>query len=239
MPDSRLRRAAQALRDPWSVLAACVGAGAAWALALPIGGIASVGLGMLGVAAAAGAVASGNKTSDAGQERVLRTGTRQYRLVETLESYLKDLTRLSVGELPPALTSSAADGVEAARTARTVSIAVAGSIDALDGALGRAGQVVKQMSEADRVAGSVGRMVARREELLVKLASAVDGVGELYTKLLELSTTTDLSVDLALDQKTDPVSEVNSSLDAIRGAFAELETAAQKTTDRLNSPDSL
>jgi hypothetical protein len=94
------------------------------------------------------------------------------------------------------------------------------------------------MSEADRVAGPVERMVARREELLGKLMSAVDGVGELYTKLLELSTT-DLSVDLALDQKIDPVSDVNSSLDSIRGAFAELETAAQKTNDRLNSSDSL
>lgn len=76
----------------------------------------------------------------------------------------------------------------------------AASIDALDGALGQAGQVARQMSETHRVAGSVERMLARGQELLSKLTSAVDGVGELYTKLLELSATSGLSVDVTLDR---------------------------------------
>jgi len=239
MPDTRLRRAAQALRDPWSLLAAGVGAGTAWALALPLGGIGAVGLGMLGVAAAVGAAVTGGREESDQPERELRTGTVQYRLVETLESYLADLTGLRAEPLPAVLAGSAADAVDAAQTSRTVAIRVAGSIDALDGALDQAGQVARQMSETHRVAGSVERMLARRQELLSKLSSAVDGVGELYTTLLELSATSDLSVDVTIDQGLDPVSEVNSSLDAIRGAFAELETDAARTSDRLNSPGSL
>jgi len=43
------------------------------------------------------------------------------------------------------------------------------------------------------------RMLSRRQELLGKLTSAVDGVGKLYTNLLELSATTDLQLDVALD----------------------------------------
>jgi hypothetical protein len=70
-------------------------------------------------------------------------------------------------------------------------------------------------------------MQQRRSDLLANLAAAVDEVGEVYTKLLELSTTADL-----IDVPTDDVSaaaQLNDSLDAIRGAFAELETEAITT----------
>jgi hypothetical protein len=77
------------------------------------------------------------------------------------------------------------------------------------------------------VQASIHRMQRRRNDLLAKLTTAVDEVGEVYTKLLELSTTADL-----IDVPTDDVSaaaQLNDSLDAIRAAFDELETEAITT----------
>jgi hypothetical protein len=233
-----LRRAAQALRDPWSLVAVGIGAGTAWALAFPAVGIGAVGLGMLGVAAAVGAATSGgdDKLSGSPPVPVLRAGTAQFELVRILESYLADLTRLQTGPLPAMLTAQAADAVGAARSARIVALDVAASVDALDGALHEAGQVARQMSTKEKVSGPLDRMVGRRRDLLAKLTAAVDGVGELYTKLLELSTTPELTSGLAIGP--DPVAEVNDSLDAIRGAFAELDSAARSTSNSLNAPRS-
>jgi hypothetical protein len=70
-------------------------------------------------------------------------------------------------------------------------------------------------------------MKQRRADLLTKLTEAVDEVGEMYTKLLELSTTADL---LAVPTgETSAAAQLNDSLDAIRGAFAELEVDASAT----------
>ncbi len=235
MADSRMRRAAQALRDPWSLVAVGVGAGAAWALALPIAGVAAVGIGMLGVAGVVGAVSGKDKADDSRPEPDLRPGTKQFQLVATLESYLADLTHLQAGPLPSILSTQAADAVSAATSARTVALEVAASIDALDGALHEAAQVARRMSTAQKVAAPLDRMKSRRQELLAKLTTAVDGVGELYTKLLELITTPELTSDGALGHGPDPVAEVNESLDGIREAFAELDSAARKANNSLNA----
>lgn len=236
MGESRLRRAARSLADPWSLLAASVGAGAAWALSLPVVGIGVVGVGMLGVAAAAGALQAG-RNDDAARpaEPVLVQGTVQYRSVSALESYLADLTRLQAGPMTALLAAQAADAVQAATSARSVAVTVAGSVDQLDSALVRATEVAQQMTARDPVIALVRRMHDRREELLAKLATAVDGVGEVYARLLELSAT---SAGLGSDSIAgpDPVAEVNLSLDAIRQAFAELDTAAQGTSARLSVP---
>lgn len=236
MPESRMRRAAQALRDPWSLLAAVVGAGAAWALALPVAGIGAVGVGMLAVAAVAGAAASDRTATVEAAAPVLVPGTIQFRLVGTLDRYLEDLTRLAAGALAPVLAGQSADGVEAARSARAVAVRVAGSIDVLDIALAQADQVARRMTSADKVAGPLVRMAARRRGLLGKLSAGVDGVGELYTKLLELSATPELVSGSTLDLAPDPVAEVNDSLDAIRGAFAELGSAARTAIAGLEAP---
>ncbi len=230
MVESRMRRAAQALRDPWGLLAAAVGAGSAWAVGLPLVGIGGVGVGMLAVAAGVGSMIHGQAVVDQDSNlRMLRQGTEQYRLVETLRSYCADLSSLNKQRLGSALASQASSAVAAGETAKTSATEVALAIDSLDGALGRAGEVVRQMSSVERVAGPVERMVARRQQLLDKLTAGVDGVGELYTKLLELSTTADLP---PIDGP-DPVAEVNESLDAIRGAFADLETDARRATAHL------
>jgi hypothetical protein len=83
------------------------------------------------------------------------------------------------------------------------------------------------MTHPAQVRASIHRMQQRRSDLLAKLTAAVDEVGEVYTKLLELSTTAEL-----IDVPTDDVSaaaQLNDSLDAIRAAFAELETEAITT----------
>lgn len=237
MAQSRLRRAVHALADPWSLLAASVGAGAAWALAFPLGGIGAVGIGMLGVAAAAGAVLPDREDQASGTaEPELIPGTVQDRSVRTLETYLADLTRLPAAPETPLLAEQAADAVAAAASARRVARTVARSVDQLDAALARAGEVARAMTAADRVAELIARMQARRSELLAQLAAAVDGVGELYARLLELAATSGaMGVDAVAGP--DPVAEVNLSLDAIREAFADLETAAHRVTDRLSLPD--
>ena len=235
MGESRLRRAARSLRDPWSLLVASVGAGAAWALALPIGGIGAVGVGMLGVAAVAGALIKQDDPAPPAAPALV-PGTVQHRSVRTLESYLTDLTLLQTGPNIPLLATQAADAVQAAGAARAVAVTVAESIDQLDTALARATDVARQMTAAEKVAALIRRLQVRRVDLLAKLAAAVDGVGELYARLLELSATSDVIGGAAVTSP-DPVSEVNLSLDAIRQAFAELETDAYGVRNRLTVPD--
>jgi hypothetical protein len=127
MGDSRLRRAARSLRDPWSLLAASVGAGAAWALALPVVGIGAVGVGMLGVAAVVGALTAAHDAPPPAEPELV-PGTVQYRSVRTVESYLTDLTQLRGGTTMPLLPAQVDDAVQAATSARTVAVTVARAI---------------------------------------------------------------------------------------------------------------
>src|SRR6185312_948468 len=199
----RLRRAAQTLRDPWGWLVAVIGGGAAWAVGLPVVGAGAIGVGMLAAATAVGAVVG----SDDADEPELRPGTRQRQLVTTLDGYLDDLRALG-RDRPDGLAAGRVDeAVAAASSARGVALRVAGA-----------------------VSGSLARMSRRRDELLAKLSGAVDGVGELYTKLLELSATTGTE---PVDAVTDPVGELNTSLDAIRQAFAELDDDAGQARETL------
>jgi hypothetical protein len=78
------------------------------------------------------------------------------------------------------------------------------------------------MAGPAQVQESVQRMKQQRRDLLIGLTTAVDEIGEVYTKLLEFSTTT---TDL-LGMHTDEFSEatqVSRSLDVIRGVFADLD----------------
>jgi len=226
MAESRLRRAAQTLRDPWGWMVAVIGGGAAWAVGLPVVGAGAVGVGMLAAATAVAAVVG----SDASDEPELRSGTRQRQLVATLDGYLDDLRELGRNR-PEGLAAGRVDeAVAAASSARGVALRVASAIDDLDQALGQADRVVRQMTSTHAVTGSLTRMSQRRNQLLAKLSGAVDGVGELYTKLLELSATTGTD---PVDAVTDPVGELNSSLDAIRQAFAELDDDAGHARETL------
>ena len=127
----------------------------------------------------------------------------------------------------PRMASSDSLSSAAACGAETVANRVAVAVDAVDDALARADRVARQMTHTTEVRASIHRMQQRRGDLLAKLTAAVDEVGEVYTKLLELSTAAEL-----IDVPTDDVSaaaQLNDSLDAIRGAFAELETDAITT----------
>ena len=227
MAGSFVSRATRALRDPWSLVVAGIGAGSAWAIGLPVGAGALVGVGMLGVAAVvAGAVRGGGDGGESTEPAAppLRPGTVQANLVATLQGYRSDLEHL---QLAPAVGVSAIQAVEAAHTAESVANRVARAVDAVDDAVVRAEAVARQMPRSGEVRASVQRMLQRRHDLLAKLTDAVDEVGEVYAKLLELSTTAELA-----GVETDGVSEaaqVNASLDAIRGVFAELEADATST----------
>jgi hypothetical protein len=227
MAGSFASRAARALRDPWSLIAVGVGAGSAWAIGLPLGAVGLVGAGMLGVAAVVGGAVRADGESDEPDAPPLRKGTVQAGLVGTVQGYRRDLERLQRSQLAPAVAMSAAQAVEAARTADSVANRVARAVDAVDDAVARAEDVARRMPRSGEVRASVGRMLERRRGLLEKLTAAVDEVGEVYAKLLELSTTAALA-GVDTDGVTE-ASQVNDSLDAIRGAFAELETDANTT----------
>ena len=74
-------------------------------------------------------------------------------------------------------------------------------------------------------------MAQRRGELLGRLSSAADEVGEVYAKLLELSTSAGL-LGVPTDAATG-VAEVNDSLDGLRGVFAELDSEAVRVRSSL------
>ena len=227
MAGSFASRARTALRDPWSLLVAGVGAGSAWAIGLPVGAVGLVGAGMLGVAAVVGGAARGGDEEAAPEPPPLRPGTVQAGLVATLHGYRTDLDELQRARLAPAVGVSAQQAVEAARSAETVANRVARAVDAVDDAVGRAEGVARQLPQSTEVRGSVHRMLQRRGDLLTKLNAAVEEVGEVYAKLLELSTTADL-VGVDTDGVTD-AAQVNDALDAIRGVFTELEADASAT----------
>jgi len=220
--------AARAVRDPWYLLVAGVGTGSAWAIGLPFGAAVVVGGGMLGVATVVGDRVRGpNAVAADPVARPLRTGTPQAILVLTLQGYRADLERLQHARPAAAVAGTAVQASAAARGAETVADRVAVAVDAVDDALTRADRVARQMTHTTQVRASIHRMQQRRSDLLAKLTTAVDEVGEVYTKLLELSTTAEL-----IDVPTDDVSaaaQLNDSLDAIRAAFAELETEAITT----------
>jgi hypothetical protein len=220
--------AARAVRDPWYLLVAGVGTGSAWAIGLPFGAAVVVGGGMLGVATVVGDRVRGPNAVAADRvARPLRTGTPQAILVLTLQGYRADLERLQHARPAAAVAGTAVQASAAARGAETVADRVAVAVDAVDDALTRADRVARQMTHTTQVRASIHRMQQRRSDLLAKLTTAVDEVGEVYTKLLELSTTAEL-----IDVPTGDVSaaaQLNDSLDAIRAAFAELETEAITT----------
>jgi len=227
MAGSFLSRAARSLRDPWSLVVAGVGAGSAWAIGLPLGAVGLVGAGMLGVAAVAGGAIRSGGDDEQPALPPLRPGTVQAGLVATLQGYRSDLEHLQQATLAPAVGVTAVQAVEAARSAEKVANRVARAVDAVDDAVGRAEGVARQMPRSAEVRGSVQRMMQRRHDLLAKLTAAVDEVGEVYAKLLELSTTANL-VGVETDGVSD-AAQVNDSLDAIRGVFAELEADALAT----------
>jgi hypothetical protein len=231
MAGSFLSRAANALKDPWSLVVAGIGAGSAWAICLPVGAVGLVGAGMLGVAAVVGGAVRGNGQQAEPEPPALRPGTIQAQLVGTLHGYRTDLDRLQQGSLAPAVAISAVQAVEAARNAESVANRVARAVDAVDDAVVRAEGVARQMPQSGEVRASVQRMMQRRNGLLGKLTEAVDEVGEVYAKLLELSTTANL-VGVDTDGASE-AAQVSDSLDAIRGVFAELEADASTTRAML------
>ena len=194
MAGSFVSRAARALRDPWSLVVAGVGAGSAWAIGLPVGAVGLVGAGMLGVAAVVGGADPRRRWRRAEPAPPpLRPGTVQAQLVGTLHG-LPHRPRTAAAGTPwrPPSGSSAVQAVEAARSAESVANRVARAVDAVDDAVGRAEGVARQMPRSGEVRASVQRMLQRRHDLLTKLTDAVDEVGEVYAKLLELSTTANL-----------------------------------------------
>lgn len=224
-------RALRSLRDPWSVLVAGVGAGSAWAVGLPLGFAGVVGVGMLGVAAAVGGAVRADAPAAPIPEEPLRPGTVQARLVETLDGYRRELGDLRRRSLGPAVQAAADRAMSATDDAGSTARRVAAAVDQLDDAIGRAGAVAHQMPTSTEVRGTVDRMAQRRGELLGRLSSAADEVGEVYTKLLELSTSAGL-LGVPTDAATG-VAEVNDSLDGLRGVFTELDSEAVKARTLL------
>ena len=223
-------RALRSLRDPWSLVVAGIGAGSAWAIGLPVGAAGLVGAGMLGVAAVVGgAVRSGADAEPPPAQ--LRRGTTQFDMLQTLQAYRADLNRLASGPQAPAVGVTAREAADAAAEAQRVARNVALAVDAVDDALVRARGVAQQLPGSADVQATVQRIGSRREQLLTKLRDAVGEVGELYARLLELSTTAGL-VGLDTDAGS-RAADVNVSLDAIRLVFAELETDAARTRAML------
>ncbi len=65
-------------------------------------------------------------------------------------------------------------------------------------------------------------MAARRQGLLDRLRGTVDGVAEVYTRLLEMSATVS-SLDVG-DQALGEVEAVSASLDSLRTSLVALES---------------
>jgi uncharacterized coiled-coil DUF342 family protein len=145
----------------------------------------------------------------------------QANLVNTVHDYRVSLELLQQPRPVQAVAAAGVQAAEAARTAETVANRVARALDAIDDAVTRADRIARQMAGPAQVQESVQRMKQHRRDLLTGLTTAVDEIGEVYTKLLELSTTTDL-LGMHTDEFTE-ATQVSRSLDVIRGVFADLD----------------
>jgi hypothetical protein len=224
------RAALHVAKDPWIYLVSAIGGGVGWAAGVPV--IADVGV---GVAMAATGIFANSFVKSAGdgddwdkkdpEPKVLvRQGTPQAGLLDSLHGYLDDLSKLRHSDIPDAVQNSAIDALVAADGASAQAGRVAEAIDRLDDAIARSGKVADQM-KSDRAVGvwaSLDRMKERREGLLSRLDGAVADVAEVYTKLIELSATADTMI--VGSHGVSEIEEVNKSLDQLRTAFAELES---------------
>ena len=200
-----------------------VGAGSAWAIGLPVGAAGVVGGGMFCIATVVGVVRGRTNDLESSElaPRPLRAGTVQANLVNTVHDYRVSLELLQQPRPVQAVAAAGVQAAEAARTAETVANRVARALDAIDDAVTRADRIARQMAGPAQVQESVQRMKQHRRDLLTGLTTAVDEIGEVYTKLLELSTTTDL-LGMHTDEFTE-ATQVSRSLDVIRGVFADLD----------------
>ena len=229
MDNSFSTRLARAIADPWVLLVSALGGGVAWAVQIPPFDAAAIGFGMLGVAATTTAMLKGGgepKPDDGLPE--LHKGTQQARLTEALEGYLSDLRQMRGTKLPDSVTDSAIEALVATDGAHAAALRVAVAADKLDEAIARSERIAGSGGVAvpSGVRDSIQRMGERRAGLLAKLDKAVSEVAEVYTKLLELTATVD-TMDVGGPQLTE-VETVNTSLDSLRTAFAELERDASR-----------
>ena len=182
-----------------------------------------VGAGMFGVATVVGVVRGRTDDFESSEPapKPPRAGTVQANLVNTVHDYRVSLELLQQPRPVQAVAAAGVQAAEAARTAETVANRVARALDAIDDAVTRADRIARQMAGPAQVQESVQRMKQHRRDLLTGLTTAVDEIGEVYTKLLELSTTTDL-LGMHTDEFTE-ATQVSRSLDVIRGVFADLD----------------
>ena len=158
------------------------------------GAVGLVGAGMLGVAAVVGGAMRGGGEPDEPRTPPLRPGTVQAHLVATLQGYRKDLEQLQQRSFAPAV--GGVRGAGRRRGARRGTHREPGRPRGRRGRRRR--RPGRRTSRAADAAIGRGprlrrRMLERRRDLLAKLTAAVDEVGELYAKLLELSTTAQLA----------------------------------------------
>ena len=193
------------------------------AIGLPIGAAGFVGAARFGVATVVGVVRGRTNDLESSElaPRPLRAGTVQANLVNTVHDYRVSLELLQQARPVQAVAAAGVQAAEAARTAETVANRVARALDAIDDAVTRADRIARQMAGPTQVQESAQRMKEQHRDLLTGLTTAVDEIGEVYTKLLELSTTTDL-LGMHTDEFTE-ATQVSRSLDVIRGVFADLD----------------
>lgn len=217
------RRASDAVRDPWVLLLAALGAGAAWATGIPVLLAAVIGVVMLATGTTLVAVLGGGDGTDGSALR-LAGGTPQRHLLRTMDQYVEKLRELRSSPLAEDITSTVIEALSAAESSRESAVRKVAAIDALDSALEMA--LPRGAGRTPAPAGvnsSITRMAQRRAEMLDRLSTAADQVAEVYAKILELAT----SIDSTHLGGHDPVAEVSTSLDNLRGAMAALERADQ------------
>src|SRR5690349_766662 len=219
------KQVVRAGRDPWLLVTSGVDGGLTWAVlggALaggPIGAGLGVAAAMLGVGAAVGALrGDGDDATDSWDEEEaeaigLRPGTPQAGMVEAIHGYVADLQDLRSSGLPDSVLGPAINGLVAAQGAEQTAVRVAAAVDGLDDALRRSRRPPGQEPRGEALA-AVQRMAQRRHALLTKLQHSVDGVAEVYTKLLEMRAAV---AALDVGDGHDEVASVSQSLDALRG----------------------
>lgn len=216
------RRMAPLITQPWVGLASVIGPGLAWAAGIvPIGAAAAIGAAM--VAAAAGALVLRPVSAD-GDGPPSRHGTEQARAIGTLDQSLSRLRALRADDLPPELATSSLDALTAADGVRPIALRVARAIDTLDDAIALSADVRSYTaSTSSTIEATLSRLRARRAGLLQRLEVAVDGVSEIYARMLELGATVHT---FDVTREVDDVGSVNDSLIALQQSFADLETDA-------------
>ncbi len=213
------------------MLTSGVGAGAAWAVQLPLGVAAGVGVAMLAAASVAKALSEPAIEPGLPRPPELRGGTPQAVLVDRLAREAKELAEMVPAFAGTSLGSSVVEASTSATGAVDAARRLGAAISAVDDALrsmavdpyGYGGTSASAHRLRKQTQAAIDRLQVRRVEMLSRIEVAYLRAAEVRARLLEVAAALHAP---SIDPAETGLLDVSENLEELRRGLAELESTA-------------